>query len=129
MRNVTTRHLYVLSLIAGLVLWEIASRSVSGLILAPPSRVIVRIIEGLASGELARALIGSLAALALGYAAAVAIGLPLGFLLGRSRYAAEMAEPVMNAIYAVPPVALVPFIVIWFGLFFEARVALVFIMA
>jgi ABC-type nitrate/sulfonate/bicarbonate transport system permease component len=40
-----------------------------------------------------------------------------------------MVEPVMNAIYAVPPVAFVPFIIIWFGLFFEARVALVFLMA
>ena len=37
-------------------------------------------------------------------------------------------EPILNAIYAVPPVALVPFFVIWFGLYFEARVALVFAM-
>jgi ABC-type nitrate/sulfonate/bicarbonate transport system permease component len=39
-----------------------------------------------------------------------------------------MFEPVITAIYAIPPVAFVPFLVIWFGLFFEARVALVVLM-
>ena len=40
-----------------------------------------------------------------------------------------MFEPVINAIYAIPPVAFVPFLIIWFGLFLEARVALVFLMS
>jgi NitT/TauT family transport system permease protein len=129
MRSVRSRLLYLLSLTIGLALWELASRLVSSLVLAPPSRVILRLVEGIASGEFLQALIGSLGVLSIGYVAAVAVGLPLGFLLGRSRTAADVAEPVVTAIYAVPPVALVPFIVIWFGLFFEARVALVFIMA
>jgi ABC-type nitrate/sulfonate/bicarbonate transport system permease component len=89
----------------------------------------VRIVQGLLSGELSMALLGSLGALTIGYSLAVIVGVPLGFLIGRSKRASEMIEPVMNAIYAVPPVAFVPFIIIWFGLFFEARVALVFIMA
>src|SRR4051794_21430257 len=126
MPSVRNRLLYLLSLTIGLALWELASRSVSSLVLAPPSRVILRLVEGIASGELLQALIGSLGVLSIGYIAAVTIGLPLGFLLGRSRTAADVVEPVVTAIYAVPPVALVPFIVIWFGLFFEARVALVF---
>jgi NitT/TauT family transport system permease protein len=124
-----TRLLYVVSLVLGFVFWELLSRSLPGIVLAPPSKVVGRLVEGLVSGELVRALAGSLAALALGYALAVAVGLPLGFLIGRSRTVSEMAEPVMNAVYAVPPVALIPFMVIWFGLFLEARVALVFLMA
>src|SRR5215472_8063962 len=129
MRAYRTGLLYALSLAAGLLLWELAARSVSGLILAPPSRVGARLAEGMVSGELPLALAGSLTTLVVGYLAAVAVGLPLGFLIGRSRLASDMAEPVITAIYAVPPVALVPFIVIWCGLFFEARVMLVFIMA
>jgi ABC-type nitrate/sulfonate/bicarbonate transport system permease component len=85
--------------------------------------------QGFLSGELTTALVGSLSALILGYILAVTTGLPFGFLIGRSKWASEMVEPVMNAIYAIPPVAFVPFIIIWFGLFFEARVALVFLMA
>lgn len=121
--------LYPVSILGGLALWEWATRSVSGLILAPPSAVLVKLGQGIASGELVVALAGSLLALVIGYLLAVAVGVPLGFLIGRSRRASEMAEPVMNAIYAIPPVAFVPFLIIWFGLFFEARVALVFMMA
>jgi len=121
--------LYVLSLLVGLTLWELYARALPGIVLAPPSSVVVRMVHGLLSGELSLALLASLGALVLGYALAVLVGVPLGFLIGRSKRASEMVEPVMNAIYAVPPVAFVPFIIIWFGLFFEARVALVFLMA
>jgi ABC-type nitrate/sulfonate/bicarbonate transport system permease component len=119
----------MLSLLIGLTAWEVYARSLPGIVLAPPSSVVVRMVQGLLSGELSMALLGSLGALTIGYSLAVIVGVPLGFLIGRSKRASEMIEPVMNAIYAVPPVAFVPFIIIWFGLFFEARVALVFIMA
>jgi NitT/TauT family transport system permease protein len=35
---------------------------------------------------------------------------------------------VVNALYAIPTVAFVPFLIIWFGLFFPGRTALVFLM-
>ena len=118
-----------LSLLIGLAMWEAYARTLPGIVLAPPSSVVVRMVKGLLSGELSLALLASLGALVLGYSLAILVGVPLGFLIGRSKRASEMVEPVMNAIYAVPPVAFVPFIIIWFGLFFEARVALVFLMA
>ncbi|MGH6897367.1 MAG: ABC transporter permease [Geminicoccaceae bacterium] len=121
--------LYVLSVAAGLLAWEVAARDMSRLVLAPPSEVAVRIYEGFASGELASAFLGSLGHMSAGLAIAVAIALPLGFLMGRSRAVAALLEPIVAAIYAIPPVAFVPFIVIWFGFFFEARVALVALMS
>jgi ABC-type nitrate/sulfonate/bicarbonate transport system permease component len=36
---------------------------------------------------------------------------------------------VIVALYAIPPVTFVPFLIIWFGLFLEARIALVFMMS
>ena len=129
MRGIRQILLYAVSLGIGLGLWEIYARSLPGIVLAPPSSVVVRMLQGLISGELTIALLGSLGALVVGYALAIVVGVPLGFLIGRSKRTSEMVEPVMNAIYAIPPVAFVPFIIIWFGLFFEARVALVFLMA
>jgi ABC-type nitrate/sulfonate/bicarbonate transport system permease component len=129
MRSRTPALLYTFSLIAGLAIWEIYARTLPNIVLAPPSAVISSLVQGFFSGEIARALAGSLGALLLGYALAVIIGVPLGFLIGRSKRASEMAEPVMNAIYAIPPVAFVPFLIIWFGLFFQARIALIFLMA
>jgi ABC-type nitrate/sulfonate/bicarbonate transport system permease component len=87
-----------------------------------------RLVAGLRSGALPVAFAGALRHLVLGYALAVVVGVPLGFLMGRSRKAFDALDPLVSAVYAVPPVAFVPFLVIWFGLFFEARVALVFLM-
>lgn len=97
-------------------------------VLAPPSAVAGRLVEGVRSGALPVAFLGALRHLALGYGLALAVGVPLGFLMGRSRKASDALDPLVNAVYAIPPVAFVPFLVIWFGLFFAARVALVFLM-
>jgi ABC-type nitrate/sulfonate/bicarbonate transport system permease component len=121
--------LTLVSLIGGLLLWEAAAKGVSNAMFAPPSSVLVRLAVDLESGKLLWALAGSLEQLVVGFALAVVLALPLGFAIGRSPAVAAMVDPVLNAIYAIPPVALVPFLLIWFGLFFEARVALVFLMS
>jgi ABC-type nitrate/sulfonate/bicarbonate transport system permease component len=121
--------LTVLSIALGLLLWQWAAWDVSRVVFAPPSAVLARLAADVASGVLLKALVDSLVTLALGFGLAVVIGLPLGFAIGRSARVAAMFDPVLNAIYAIPPVAMVPFLIIWFGLFFEARVALVFLMS
>jgi ABC-type nitrate/sulfonate/bicarbonate transport system permease component len=121
--------LTLVSLASGLLLWEFAARGVSNVMFAPPSAVLARLGADLASGKLLWLLAGSLGHLAVGFGLAVALALPLGFAVGRSPAVAAMLDPVLNAIYAIPPVAMVPFLLIWFGLYFEARVALVFLMS
>ena len=121
--------LTAISLAIGLALWELAALDVQRVVFAPPSAVLTRLAADTASGLLPLALLGSLSHLALGFALAAVVALPLGFAIGRSEKVAAMANPVLNAFYAVPPVALIPFILIWFGLFFEGRVALVFLMS
>ena len=128
-RGLNTLAVSGLSLATGLVLWQIAAIDVQRVVFAPPSAVLARLAADTVSGVLPLALIGSLAHLAVGFLLAVALALPLGFAIGRNAKVAAMADPVLNAIYAVPPVTMVPFLLIWFGLFFEARVALVFLMS
>jgi ABC-type nitrate/sulfonate/bicarbonate transport system permease component len=97
-------------------------------VFAAPSQVAVRLLEGLLNGTIPSAFLQSVQHMAIGLLLAFVVALPLGFLMGRSRTAFDMFDPVVNAIFAIPSVAFVPFITIWFGLFFEARVALVFVM-
>lgn len=111
-----------------LLVWELATHNVSRILLAPPSAIAARIIDGIMAGTLSGAFLGSLAHMLAGLSLAIAIALPLGMLIGRNRAAANLLEPVLSAIYAIPPVAFVPVIIIWFGLYFEARVALVVLM-
>ncbi|MBC5809754.1 MAG: ABC transporter permease [Candidatus Eremiobacteraeota bacterium] len=111
------------------MVWEAIARRLPHIVLPPPSIVLVRLAQDLLSGKLVVALLGSLEALVLGLALTIVIGVPLGFALGRNRTLAEMFDPVLNALYAIPPVAFVPFLVIWFGLHLPARIALVFLMS
>ena len=117
-----------LSLAVGVLLWQLGAQGVSDLILPPPSAVIERLLDPAFFARLARALAQSLNTLALGFGISLAIAVPLGMLMGRVAAVRQMVQPVVTGLYAIPPVAFVPFLVVWFGLFFPARVALVVLM-
>jgi NitT/TauT family transport system permease protein len=53
----------------------------------------------------------------------VTAGLGLGLLLGLSRLAGEVAEPILNSLYAIPKITLYPIILLFFGLGMPAKVA------
>ena len=120
--------LYGLSLLGGLIAWELIAAQFSKVILSPPTAVARHLYIHSVNLELPRLLWHSLGHTLLGYVLAVAVAVPLGFLMGRSERAFAMFDPVVNALYSIPTIAFVPFIVIWFGLFFPARTALVFLM-
>jgi ABC-type nitrate/sulfonate/bicarbonate transport system permease component len=111
-----------------LAIWEIACRTViNPLFLPPPSAIAVAFYDTLRSGELPRQLGQTLGVLAVGFGLAVIIGLTLGILMGTVRTAARLLDPYVNALYAMPTVALVPLVIVWLGLGFEAKVFLTFI--
>jgi len=117
--------LFPVSILGGLSLWQFGSQFVPKGLLAPPTAVIARFLELVADGSLPLALLSSLQHMVAGYVIAVALAVPIGILLGRSRVASTALEPVLNALYAIPPVAFVPFLIVWFGLYMEGRIALV----
>ena len=120
--------LYGLSLLGGLIAWELIAAQFSKFVLSPPTAVARHLYIHSVNLELPRLLWYSLGHTLLGYALALAVAVPLGFLMGRSERVFAMFDPVVNALYSIPTIAFVPFIVIWFGLFFPARTALVFLM-
>ena len=70
---------------------------------------------------------GHVAATAEAYAWAVLIstlgGLALGLLIGLSRFASEVADPILASLYAIPKVTLYPVVLLFFGLGLSAKVA------
>jgi NitT/TauT family transport system permease protein len=62
---------------------------------------------------------------AFGYALAISIvlGVVLGLVLGFQRFAGDVAEPVLVALYTIPKVTLYPLILLIFGLGVSAKVA------
>lgn len=53
----------------------------------------------------------------------VVIGLATGFLLGMNRFAGDLLEPVLVAVYSVPKITLYPILLLLFGLGIAAKVA------
>ncbi|MCZ7854967.1 ABC transporter permease [Agrobacterium salinitolerans] len=120
--------LMLVSIVAGLVVWQLVAQRYSSFVLASPAAVAVRLGEMVVSGELPAAFAAALQHMVIGFVIACGIAFPLGFLMGRIRFVHDLLDPIVNLIYAVPSVAWAPFIMIWFGLYLEARIALVVMM-
>jgi NitT/TauT family transport system permease protein len=120
--------LYAGSIAAGLLLWEAIAGRFSVFVLAPPSAVAIHLWRMCVSLELPRLVAASLGHMVVGFALGILVALPLGFLMGRVRVVHDKLQPLVTIFYAVPAVAFAPFIIVVFGLYFEARVVLVFIM-
>jgi len=112
-----------------LVLWEIFGRRVNPVFGSYPSAIALAFWELARSGELWKALFESLQPFFAGYLLAIVLGVPLGLLIGRFRVAEAALGIYVTAGYAMPLVALVPLLILWLGLGFKVKVAVVFLMA
>lgn len=120
---------YPLSFIFGLFVWQIIAIQLPDVVFASPAGVVIHIVEATLSGVLPKAFLNSIQHMLLGLLLSLIVAIPLGFLMGRNETAFQMFDPIVNAIFSIPSISFVPFLIIWFGLFFEARVALVFVMS
>jgi len=112
-----------------LILWEIFGRRINPVFGSYPSAIAVAFWDLAASGQLWSALYESLRPFLLGYALAIVVGVPLGLLVGGFRAAEAALGIYVTAGYAMPLVALVPLLILWLGLGFAVKVAVVFLMA
>lgn len=117
------------SILFFLVVWEIYGRETDPILFTYPTAVVEAFFKLLASGELLRQAAVSLGALAAGFGLSLVLGVGLGLAMGRSRLAEAIFEPHVNALYATPQVALTPLLMMWLGLGFAVKVAVVFLFA
>jgi ABC-type nitrate/sulfonate/bicarbonate transport system permease component len=117
------------ALAAFLAIWEIASQTglVDPLFASSPSLIAAKFVEMLADGSIWPHVSATAWVTAVGFGLAVAVGVPLGILMGRSELFNATAEPFVAALYASPQVAFLPLLIIWLGIGFTSKVALVFI--
>ncbi|HEX9445809.1 MAG TPA: ABC transporter permease [Candidatus Binatia bacterium] len=121
----------VISIVAGLLLWEVLARTVltNRLILVPLSTVLEALWAMARTGELWKHAYVSLIEFVLGFGLAAAAGVFFGFVTGTSARMREHLEPLVSALYATPLVALIPFYILVFGIQLASKVALVFTIA
>ena len=63
----------------------------------------------------------------IGFGLAIVIGLPLGILMGWYRTLHHALDPFISFFYSTPRIALMPLLIIWFGIGIWSKVAVIFL--
>jgi NitT/TauT family transport system permease protein len=119
----------VASLVVLLGAWEIFGRDVNPVFGSYPSAIAEAGWQLARTGKLWAALSDSLRPFLVGYGLAILIGVPVGLVTGRFRAVEAAIGIYITAGYAMPLVALVPLLVLWLGLGFAVKVAVIFLMS
>ena len=118
-----------LSLVVVLAAWEVFGRDINPVFGSYPSAIAVAFWELARSGQLESALVQSLQPFVVGYGLAIMVGVPLGLVIGRFRAVEAAIGIYVTAGYAMPLVALVPLLMLWLGLGFAVKAAVVLLMS
>lgn len=111
--------------VAVLLAWQGASgRLVDSFFISNPIDVGARLYRWVADGSIFGHIAATLYATALGFIIGSVVGAILGIWLGVSPFASRLFNPYLNALNALPKVALAPLFVLWFGLGIESKIAL-----
>jgi taurine transport system permease protein len=86
-------------------------------------------LTGYANGLLHEHILHSLKLVAFGFVVAAATGVPLGLLMGWSRRAEALINPVFSLIRPIPPLAWIPLAILWLGLGDTAKIMVIWFAA
>src|SRR5277367_4450196 len=117
------------SIVVLLAVWEYFGRDINPIFGSYPSAIFTAFLDLVRNGKLGTALLQSVQPFLLGYTLAIVIGVPLGLVIGRFWIAEAALGMLVTGGYAMPLVALVPLLVLWFGLGFAVKAAVIFLMA
>jgi NitT/TauT family transport system permease protein/taurine transport system permease protein len=87
------------------------------------------VVQGYADARLHEHVLHSVKLVLYGFAAAIAAGVPLGLLMGFSRRAEALVNPVFLLLRPIPPLAWIPLAIVWLGLGDAAKVLIIWLAA
>ena len=82
--------------------------------------------ELLVNGRLLRDIVMSTQRVLLGVMLGIAVAVPVGFMLGWYKDIRRFIDPLINFFRALPPIALIPLVIVYFGIGEIAKVAILF---
>jgi NitT/TauT family transport system permease protein len=117
------------SLALTLAVWEWYGRGVDPVFMSYPTAILEAVPAMIASGELPKAMWSSVIGLVVGLSLSIVFGTLLGLLMGRYRLVDQILDLQINALYATPNVALIPLLILWFGLGLLSKIVIIFLAA
>lgn len=106
----------LVTLVVILLLWWLLTsglKIVKPLYFPSPEEVVSSL--GILNAKLLNDAVATLGRVVVSWAAGSAIGIAVGLLMVRSRITYFVLTPIVEGLRPVPPVALIPFIILWFG--------------
>ncbi|MEW6163236.1 MAG: ABC transporter permease [Nitrospirota bacterium] len=118
----------VLSLISFFGVWEVVGQwqLVDPLFLPAPTVILAEAWKLTCSGELFTHISVSLYRAGMGYGLGALIGVGLGVIVGWSRRLEEYVDPLIEMIRPISPIALLPLMILWFGMGNSSKVIIIF---
>lgn len=118
------------ALLAFLALWELASRLgwVDPFYMPAPTVIAATVVDLFREGDIYQHLEATFGAALAGLGLGLIAGALLGFVAALVRPVAELLEPVMAMLNAIPRVILAPLFIIWLGIDISSKVALAFVL-
>ena len=107
--------------------------TMEALYLPPPEQVVSRFLqlnaEGYQGVGLWENVFWSLTRVVIGFALGCLFGIPLGFAMGLNSWFRGWFDPIVEFMRPVPPLALIPLVIIWFGIGEQGKISLLFLAA
>jgi len=116
----STRIGVALALVAS---WQIVSgRLVSKFWISSPTAVASALARLWTDEGLGSAIVATLTETVVGFGVGAIAGIVVGVALAANRVVARIADPYMVGFYSIPRVALIPLLILWFGVGFQTKV-------
>jgi len=116
----------VVSLVAGIAVWQSAAWYFGSGLVSSPSVTLQAAVDLTRDGTLPEACLVSLRRILQGWAAGIVVGVPLGILMGRVRAIRTLLDPYIEFFRFIPPIAFVTVAIAWFGIGETSKVVLIF---
>ena len=112
-----------------LIVWEVAIEVgwIPELFTSSPTRIFKAAMEVFKEGTIWKDMWISAKEFFMGFAFSIVTGVPLGILMGWYRRPRLMGSLFVSFFYAMPRVAMLPLLILWFGIGLYSKIALVFL--
>jgi NitT/TauT family transport system permease protein len=109
--------------------WEYIGQKEGDFFLAPPTSVLQTLGEEIGTPEFWKLVRETVTGILIGFAIAAVLGVIIGILMGTYKAIATALNPIVSAGYVIPEAALVPLLIVWFGLGMTPRIISVILFA
>lgn len=116
-----------ISILGLIILWQIAAAAVNDTLLLPSFLQVVDAFFSVWQTILVEDLPVSLLHFLIGLLGGLAIALPIGMGMGWFRSMDRIADPIVEIFRPIPPLAWIPFAIVWFGLTDSAAGFIIFV--